>query len=235
MRTAIVVPFHNHISTLYRCISSVFNNTDKDIYRLFLLDDNSTLPNSILARKLYYSFYKDVTGIISFDSRNGYAGVVKKFLDLGKIDYHYDNVCILDSDTVVSNDWLDELHQCLRINRIIGPVLSAATTDQQLIIYDDDDVPIDHKQLSNNEIEQISSNLKSKSSKYRRVVPSLLDDTCLLIPEVYIYNLINSHGDVFDLVNDRININLFAEENDIKTYYCPHVYVWHHGHKTKGN
>jgi hypothetical protein len=138
------------------------------------------------------------------------------------IDCGYKYVCILDYHIVLNKNWLDTLYTAYKPNRILGTALTGVRTSQLLDIYDDNGKLINHKQLSKQQIYSIAKNLESRYDRSNILFPSELDDTCLFM-DVSVANL------VLMKYNEHFNINKFAEENNIKRYYSPRVFIWYYG------
>lgn len=230
---AIIVPFRNNASHTFKFLDNLFRNTDRSRYTLYLVDDDSNLETNSLISKKYYLLYKNEFGYIRNKQRLGFGLSVYKairyILQKG-IDHKY--VCILHSDIILPDNWLDELVMAHRSNRIIGSTLSIASTDQNLLVYDDNEEVVHHKDMSIKTIFDISTSIYAKY-KIRSVYPTpSMSDVCVLM-DMKTAEFMSSDFEYIISSVDSVNITKLANDLDLKMYYVSRVFIWHYGHMTK--
>lgn len=98
----ILLPIYNSFEETKDCIESIIRYTNKDLYNLYLLDDNSS-DTRIQELTSYYEKKKNIS-VIRNQFNLGFPGNVNNGFRKSSND-----VIILNSDTVVSEDWLNNL------------------------------------------------------------------------------------------------------------------------------
>lgn len=99
----ILLPIYNSYDEVKNCIESVIKYTNPDSYNLFLLDDNS--PDSKIQKLTDFYSKKYAHIFVHKNKKNlGFPGNVNNGFDLSSND-----VVILNSDTLVSSQWLEHL------------------------------------------------------------------------------------------------------------------------------
>lgn len=113
-KVSIIVPIYNAYEDTKRCVESVLKNSTKD-YELILINDCST---DIRIEKLLES-YKNypMIKVINNSSNKGFVGTVNVGLKNSEHD-----VILLNSDTIVTNRWLEKLTIAAYSNEWIGTV-----------------------------------------------------------------------------------------------------------------
>ncbi|SDX31377.1 glycosyltransferase family 2 protein [Paenibacillus sp. PDC88] len=116
MKVDILLPIYNSVSEVRNCIESILNNTSATHYDLYLLDDCSTDPEVMEISEYYTNEYKNI-----FSYRHkvnlGFPGNVNFGLNLTQND-----VVILNSDTIVTKNWLTKLIDASNLNEKIAAV-----------------------------------------------------------------------------------------------------------------
>jgi len=114
----IIVPVYNAFESLEKCIKSVIKNTDLINNNLIIIDDGST-------DERIFDFYnkidknKDKNIKIYKNKENlGFVGTVNRGMGLNKKN----DVLLLNSDTVVTNNWLNNILECAYSSSIIATV-----------------------------------------------------------------------------------------------------------------
>src|SRR3990167_1321183 len=100
--TAIVILHYINEKLTRDCISSIRENTDPEMYHIYVVDNNSPQPLSMLQSE-------DIS-IIRNDKRHSISGMNKGFhyaLYQSTISHKY--VVNLDNDTIVHAGWLEAL------------------------------------------------------------------------------------------------------------------------------
>lgn len=112
----IIIPVYNSFLDVKRCIESVLSYSVSLNFNLFIIDDLSTDPR--LIRYLEY-MQKNVNNfnLIRNSENSGFVKSVNKGIKLSKND-----VVLLNSDTMVSPNWLDEILTCAYLDDKIATV-----------------------------------------------------------------------------------------------------------------
>jgi len=108
----IIICVHNALSDVQRCLRSVLSHTSPP-YSLILVDDGSNLETSNYLSKFADSH--DAT-LLRNEKAKGYTGAANQGLGESSAEY----VVLLNSDTVVTPEWLDRLIACAESDHQIG-------------------------------------------------------------------------------------------------------------------
>ncbi|PAF15527.1 glycosyltransferase, partial [Terribacillus saccharophilus] len=112
----IILPIYNSPKETKNCISSIIKNTDNDKYNLYLLDDCST-DKEIQEITMYFSGNHDNIHTIKNKTNLGFPGNVNQGFSLSSND-----VVILNSDTIVTKHWLENLKLAAETHQSIAAV-----------------------------------------------------------------------------------------------------------------
>jgi GT2 family glycosyltransferase/glycosyltransferase involved in cell wall biosynthesis/Tfp pilus assembly protein PilF len=127
----IIIVVHNALNYLQRCIESVQKHTDN--YNLIVVDNNSNQET-----KMYLKNLKNIQ-LISNQKNYGFGYANNQAFR--KTDSKF--VCFLNSDTIVTKNWLNNLIVDLEYNNagIVGPVSNGVSSEVQKIdfSYNDND------------------------------------------------------------------------------------------------
>lgn len=111
----IIIPVYNALEDLKKCISSILKNTDLSKHRLILINDKSTDEN---VGKYFLDLKQDGIYKIENDINLGFSGTINKGITLSRVN----DVILLNSDTIVTNNWIDDLIECAYTEDSIGTV-----------------------------------------------------------------------------------------------------------------
>lgn len=111
----ILIPIYNAFEHLQRCIDSVLLHTPRN-HSIFLLDDCSTDPR-VLSLLQSYEAQDSRVRVVCAEENRGFIHNVNRGFELS----HHD-VVILNSDTEVTEGWLDKMHRCRCSDPDIGVV-----------------------------------------------------------------------------------------------------------------
>jgi GT2 family glycosyltransferase/glycosyltransferase involved in cell wall biosynthesis/Tfp pilus assembly protein PilF len=132
MSCDIIIVVHNALSYLKKCIESIQKYTDYE-HNIFIVDNNSNEET-----KSYLKSLKHVQ-IISNKKNYGFGYSNNQAIRKSKSKY----VCFLNSDTIVTKNWLTNLIECLEKNNagIVGPISNEVSSELQKVdyLYDDND------------------------------------------------------------------------------------------------
>lgn len=104
----IIVPIYNAYKAVDECIASIIKHTDLNKNRLILINDKST-DETILGLLNTYKEKNPELNIVVLDNEVnlGFVGTVNKGMKYSKYD-----VILLNSDTEVSDFWVEEMEKC---------------------------------------------------------------------------------------------------------------------------
>ena len=113
----IVIPIFNAYGYLENCINSVLKCTNFVDNRLILIDDNSPDKRVFPLLKKYERKNKDKIVVIKNERNLGFVKSVNEGMK-----YSRNNVLLLNSDTVVSDGWLERIIKCSEQDERIATV-----------------------------------------------------------------------------------------------------------------
>lgn len=106
-RCDIIIPIYNAFDCLKECIDSVLKNTDFKKAHLILIDDKSPDLRVFPLLKEYEKNNKQKITVLANKKNQGFIATVNKGMRYSKND-----VLLLNSDAVVSKDWLNKMMAC---------------------------------------------------------------------------------------------------------------------------
>lgn len=114
MGVDIIVPVYNALEDVKLCVASIKRNTDLSLDRLILIDDKSPDTN-------IFPFLKSVEeeGIVVLQNaeNQGFSGTINRGMAYSDRD-----VILLNSDTIVTDRWVDKMVACAYSDPAIGTV-----------------------------------------------------------------------------------------------------------------
>lgn len=133
----IIIPIYNAYEDLVKCIDSVKGHTDLNVHRLILINDCSTDE-----RILPYIRSEEAENVIVIDNESnaGFSNNVNK----GMMYSPDRDVILLNSDTIVTENWVDKIVECAYSKTEIGtvtPMSNSATLCSYPIMCQDNDIP----------------------------------------------------------------------------------------------
>ena len=123
-RIDVVVCVHNALSEVQLCLESILRNTKSWNYTLYIVNDGSEEKTSEYLRK--WILDKPHCKLLENETAQGYTKAANK----GIKETTSDCVILLNSDTIVPNQWLETLIQCSESDSKIGivsPLSNAAS------------------------------------------------------------------------------------------------------------
>ena len=112
----IIIPVYNAYDCVVACIESVLKNTSFNGNKLILIDDKSSDERVLPTLKKYGQKY-DFIDVLENNNNLGFVRTVNKGMQYSKND-----VLLLNSDTEVTNKWLDKIIECAYSEKMIGTV-----------------------------------------------------------------------------------------------------------------
>ena len=110
----IVIPVYNALDDLKLCVESVKKHTDLGLDRLVLIDDRSPDTNVFPYMK---SLEQPGIVVLQNEQNQGFSGTVNRGMTYSDRD-----VILLNSDTVVTEGWVDKIVACAYSDAAIGTV-----------------------------------------------------------------------------------------------------------------
>lgn len=117
MAVDIIVPIYNAFEDLRICLDSIYKNTDLQGNRLILINDNS--PDERI--KPYLDKQSETHGnviVIHNGSNKGFSANI----NLGMAQSRDHDVILLNSDTVVTRNWVEKMTACAYSDPAVGTV-----------------------------------------------------------------------------------------------------------------
>ncbi|MGC8853745.1 MAG: glycosyltransferase, partial [Halothiobacillaceae bacterium] len=121
----IIVCVHNALDDVRACLNSILNHTSKP-YRIIIVDDGSADDTSTYLRQFVEDHVDTSTVLLRNENATGYTLAANRGLRASSAEF----VVLLNSDTVVSQEWLDRLIRCAQSHEkvgIVGPLSNTAS------------------------------------------------------------------------------------------------------------
>jgi GT2 family glycosyltransferase len=133
VNVAIILPMFNQYEFVNLCIESVYKAENKCSYTLFVLDDKSSEHESGKTERLCRYLYAEKKMPVHFfrnKKNKGFAGNINSGLNkIYAAKENYTHICLLNSDTIVSDFWLDDLVK-YAVNSLVSPVSNSVGNEQ---------------------------------------------------------------------------------------------------------
>lgn len=100
----IIVPIYNAFDELKKCVDSLLRYVNLDVHKIVLINDKST--DDRIETYLNTLANKNLI-IVNSEENSGFTGTVNKGMHL----FPEDDVILLNSDTIVTNRWIEKLIQ----------------------------------------------------------------------------------------------------------------------------
>jgi GT2 family glycosyltransferase len=212
-RVSIVIPVYNALQYLTKCIESLVRYTKN--YELILIDNGSDKATKSYLTELEYKISATVQ---ANDKNMGFSYACNQGIELSSCDY----ICFLNSDTVVTPNWLGKLMKGFKMPQagIVGPSTCFSGGKQMI------------KHLQNIRMHMSQQEINSVKTG-SGIIETEIYGCCYCVARKVIKDI-----GVFDV--DRYPIG-GAEEKDFswragkagyKSYWVQDSYVHHYGNKT---
>lgn len=135
----IIVPIYNAFECLSDCIESVLKYTDFGEAHLILIDDKSPDAKVLPLLREYAKKYKDKITLLENEQNRGFVGTVNKGMKYSKND-----VLLLNSDTIVTKNWLKKMRDCAYSDDYVAtvtPLSNNATLASVPKIFERNELP----------------------------------------------------------------------------------------------
>lgn len=215
----VIIPIYNAYEDLVKCVSSIWKHTDLKNNRLILVNDKSTDSRI----KSYLDDIKGENIIVHHSEKNGGFSAS---VNIG-MGYSDDNdVILLNSDTIVTSNWVNKIQECAYSEETIAtvtPLSNSATLASFPIFGQDNPIP---ENVSIDELAEIVERCSFKS--YPQITVAV--GFCMFIKR----NVIKEIGNFDEKTFGRG----YGEENDFccraelmgyKHVLCDNTFVYHKG------
>lgn len=213
--TSIIIPVYNCLEYLKKCLDSVYKYTNN--YEVIIVDNGSNAETKKYISELTEFDLKVITN--SENKGFGYGN------NQGIKVAQYDYICFLNSDTLVTPDWLYKLQKVFKVRKDCG--FTSPTTCYCGGIQCDQSLFKNRFSMSELEISAYSSNLKEE------FIQTTVMGYCMLAKK----ELFDKVG-VFDYKrygignSEEVDLEWRAEQFGYKNYWAKGAYVHHYGHMT---
>lgn len=215
----VIIPIYNAYDDLKKCVNSILKHMDLTFDRLILIDDHSPDERIIPYLK---SLENNNIRCIYNDTNKGFSNNV----NMGMLYSDDRDVILLNSDTIVTSNWINKLNRCAYSKQEIGtvtPMSNSATLCSYPITCKDNDIP---EHLTIEELGDIIE--RSSMHIYPRITVAV--GFCMYIKREVIQKI-----GVFDAVTFERG---YGEENDFcnraEQYgyihvMCDDTFIYHKG------
>jgi GT2 family glycosyltransferase/glycosyltransferase involved in cell wall biosynthesis len=200
----VIVCVHNALEDVRRCLGSIVKHRSARLNKLILVNDGSDEETTSYLRQ-FVAEAPVKTALLENPQPGGYTKAANRGLAARQAEY----AILLNSDTVVTPDWIERLMACGESDPsigIIGPISNAATWQSVPQRYSPHgDWAVNELPLSS--LDRISSIFSIlHSPRYPRV--PLVNGFCFAVKSTVI--------DAIGLLDEKLFPNGYGEEND----YC---------------
>lgn len=134
----IIIPIYNAFNCLSECIDSVIKHTNLEENNLVLINDKSTDERVRKLLSKYHKRYPHIEVLVNKENL-GFVATVNRGMKLSKND-----VLLLNSDTVVTKNWLDKIKTCAYSQKMVAtvtPLSNNATLASVPKIFENNELP----------------------------------------------------------------------------------------------
>lgn len=218
----IIIPIYNAYDDLQICLDSIYKHTDLRKNRLILINDNS--PDE---RIRYYldNQQKENVIVIHNESNQGFSNNI----NLGMEQSEESDVILLNSDTVVTKNWVEKMVECAYSDMSIGtvtPLSNNATLCSVPNFCEENVLP---EGMSIDKAAEIVEECSLR--KYPRI--TVAHGFCMLVKREVINTIGNFDAETFGRgygeENDFCNR---AEQMGYIHVMCDDTYIYHSGTKS---
>lgn len=137
MGVDIIIPIYNAYEDLVKCVSSIWRHTDLQRHRLILVNDVSTDAR-------IWPYLQDISGGNILVHNSAQNGGFSASVNIGMQMSGDRDVILLNSDTIVTADWVEKIRQCAYSDDNIAtvtPLSNSATLASIPVFGQDNPVP----------------------------------------------------------------------------------------------
>lgn len=219
----IIVCAHNALEDVRKCLESLVINTTPP-YRILLVDDGSDEATKAFLEK-FQSENQSFVSLFRSDKPTGYTFAANRGIKASTAPF----VVLINSDTIVTSQWLDRMLSCMKSEMgigVVGPLSNTASWQSVPYIEDNGDWAL-NPLPEGISIDQMGRIVAESSGRLYPHMP-FLNGFCLLINR----ELINDIG-YFDEQNfgpgygEEDDFILRARKSNWKTVLADDVYIYH--------
>lgn len=211
MKTSIVILTHNKLDYTMQCIESIRRYTKTDTYELIIIDNNSS-DGTVE----WLSNQSDLISILN-DTNRGFPAGCNQGIEIATGDY----ILLLNNDTVVTNNWLENMLTCLNSDETIGAV---GCVTNSCSYYQS--IQVDYKDINDMQRFADSYNVSNPLSWEERLK---LVGYCMLIKRTVI-DEVGSLDERFTPGNyEDDDLSLRIRQAGYKLMLCKDTFIHHYG------
>lgn len=222
MSIDIIIPIYNAYEDLQICLESIYRNTNLQHNRLILINDNS--PDERIKPFLDEQVRENVI-VIHNEENRGFSNNI----NLGMAQSKENDVILLNSDTIVTKNWVEKIVECAYSDSMIGtvtPLSNNATLCSVPNFCEENELP---KGMSVDQVADIVENCSLK--KYPRI--TVAHGFCMMVKREVIDCIgkfdAETFGRGYGEENDFCNR---AEQMGYLHVMCDNTYIYHSGTKS---
>ena len=224
MNVDIIIPIYNAYEDLCLCLQSIYKYTDLTVNRLILINDNS--PDERIKPFLDQQLSLEKNIIVLHNEKNqGFSANI----NLGMEQSAVNDVILLNSDTIVTANWVDKMVACAYSDISIGtvtPLSNNATLCSVPNFCEENSLP------EGMEVDQVAMIVEQCSMrKYPRI--TVANGFCMMVKREVIkcigYFDAETFGRGYGEENDFCNR---AEQMGYIHVMCDDTYIYHSGTKS---
>lgn len=219
----IIIPIYNAYDDLIICLDSIYKYTNLKVNRLILINDNSPSPQIkpfLDEQKQYENVF-----VIHNATNRGFSANINIGIEQSDVN----DVILLNSDTVVTKNWIEKLIKCAYSDSSIGtvtPVSNNATLCSVPKFCEENELP---PELSIDEAAEIVE--QCSFNQYPSI--TVAHGFCMYVKREVIDAIGNFDAQTFGRgygeENDFCNR---AEQAGYKHVMCDNTYIYHSGTKS---
>lgn len=214
----VIIPIYNGYKETQKCIKSLMNCKNKINHRFILINDQS--PNKNIASLLEGINVSNIK-VLNNKENLGFVKTVNKGMKLSEND-----IILLNSDTIVTNGWIDKLHEAAYSNKKVGTV-TALTNNGTIAsvpkFNQDNNLPKGYT------VEKFSQFIEQISDKVYPTIPTAVGHAMYIKRE-----LLDKIG-YFDEVSfgmgygEEMDFSCRAIRNGYKNILADNTFIFHYG------
>ena len=215
----IIVCVHNSPKHLELCLDSIFKSADLKIFNVIIVDDDSDKVTKQLINE-FKSQYGENIEVITNQKNIGYVKSANK----GTRKSISENIVLVNSDVIVTKNWLEKFHSALKKDHSIGLISALSNNAVNLTIK----MPLGFDYLKMNAM--IEKNSKKIYPDAMTVVGYCLLITRKVIDKIGIFDEIYSPA-----YGEETDYHFKAINNGFRAVVSDDTYVFHIGESSIKN
>ena len=228
----LIIPVYNSLDELKSCVTSIKKYTDMNKVRVVFVNDASNFKTTDYLRKCFVTS-KNVL-LVENHNNLGYTYSINRGLKLAKSK----NIVTLNSDTVVTENWLEKLILVIESDvniGIVGPLSNAATWQSIPKLKDDNNDFVVNKLPKNHTVDSMQELLNNYSLNLFSSV-ELLNGFCMMIKREVLEKIGYMDEVSFPFgYGEEIDYCIRAKQAGFKLVVADDVYIYHSKSKSFGN